>query len=472
MQEQNDVTVALIDDDLDLAELVIAYFKQRNIKTVHFSDSRKALAAISKTAFDVVITDLNMPELTGIDLCKAMRQSGSETPVILITSSSDVEVAVEATNAGADDFVVKPLHFAQLLISVKRALQLKRVNADNTVLKSAIEISRGNNPDGMIGHSPAFKKVLELAKRVSSSPATVFISGESGSGKEVFARAIHRWSPRKTKPFVAINCSAIPDNLLESELFGHAKGAFTGAGEKKIGLFEEAEGGTLFLDEIGDLNLPLQAKLLRVIQERKIRRVGENQTRNIDVRIITATHKDLRAEVLAKRFREDLYFRLNVIPLRIPALRQRPEDILPLANFFLRKYNAINGTQIRDFTPAAKVALLENHWKGNVRELENTIERAVVLNQGGPIDTDSFLAIEEDLGAPQSPSSSDSDQGPNIFGVHYGDTFMPLREIEKRYIQHVYERNNNARDRTAKILGIDRKTLYRRLQELNTQEVH
>ncbi|MBO9668749.1 MAG: sigma-54-dependent Fis family transcriptional regulator, partial [Bdellovibrio sp.] len=280
--------------------------------------------------------------------------------------------------------------------------------------------------------------------------------------KEVFAKAIHNWSPRAKNPFVAINCSAIPENLLESELFGHAKGSFTGAIEKKIGLFEEADGGTLFLDEIGDLSLQLQAKLLRVLQEKEIKRVGENQPRSIDVRVIVATHKDLRAEVQAKRFREDLFFRLNVIPLKIPALRDRREDILPLAEFFLRKFNGLNGTTITGFKKSAKEFLLTNNWRGNVRELENTIERAVVLSTGNEIDITSFLTFEENT-LPEKTSRVEDRT--NAFVFRYGDVAAPLQELEKKYIQFVYEKCDRVKDLTAKTLGIDRKTLYRKLQD-------
>lgn len=456
--------ILLVEDDLDLAELIIAFFKQKDIKVNHYADPVLALKDFkaNKVNFSAILTDLNLPQMNGLELIKKIREEGFQIPVILITVSDNVDTAVEAIQAGAYDFVVKPIHFPQLFISVQRAFKLNQLHADNSTLKKAVEVSRGINPDGIIGQSEAFKKSIDLAKRVSQSNATVLISGESGSGKEVFARAIHQWSPRRDKPFVAINCSAIPDNLLESELFGHAKGAFTGASDKKIGLFEDAEGGTLFLDEIGDLNLPLQAKLLRVLQDRKIKRVGENQFRSIDVRVITATHKDLKIEVQEKRFREDLFFRLNVIPLRVPPLRERREDIMPLANFFLLKFNALNGTDIKTFAPAAKEFLMRNTWRGNVRELENTIERAVVLSSTKEIDINSFLILDD-------IDSSDSEVSPveskNTFVFKYGEAFLPLEEVEKKYIQHVFLKNNRARESTAKILGIDRKTLYRKLQE-------
>jgi transcriptional regulator with PAS, ATPase and Fis domain len=251
--------------------------------------------------------------------------------------------------------------------------------------------------------------------------------------------------------------------LLESELFGHAKGAFTGAIDKKLGLFEEADGGTLFLDEIGDLSLPLQAKLLRVLQEKEIKRVGENQTRAVDVRVIAATHKDLRLEVQEKRFREDLFFRLNVIPIKIPALRDRREDILPLAEYFLKKFNHLNGTAIIGIKKAAKEFLLTQPWRGNVRELENSIERAVVLSIGNELDLSSFLLFED---TSKLESSSFNEDKQNTFVFRFGDEVEPLSEVEKQYVKFVYERHNHAKEATAKALGIDRKTLYRKLQEI------
>jgi DNA-binding NtrC family response regulator len=303
---------------------------------------------------------------------------------------------------------------------------------------------------------------MELAKRVSGSQANILISGESGSGKEVIAKAVHELGDKKDGPFIAINCSAIPENLLESELFGHAKGAFTGANDKKIGLFEEANKGTLFLDEIGDLSLPLQAKLLRVLQERKVKRIGENQSRDITARIICATHKDLKKEVSDGKFREDLYFRLNVIPIFMPPLRERRDDILPLSEFFLKKFSLMNNIEIKGFTKEAIQNLESRDWKGNVRELENAIERAVVLSNHITIkaedlpDDDSFTKnVREEEGAITSAIYVDEDQT------------LTLEELSKKYIRHIFDKNSGAKEQTAKDLGIDRKTLYRKLKEMN-----
>lgn len=459
-------TILLIEDDIDLAELATAFFRQKDITVIHSADPLQALKDVTskKLKPDAIITDLNLPMMSGVDFIKQLRAEGIQLPIILITVSNDVNIAVEAIEAGAYDFVVKPLHFPQLLISAQRAFKFSHLNEENKNLRVAVDMSKGMNPDGIIGKSEGIRRLMDLARRVASSSSTVSITGESGTGKEVFAKAIHQWSPRNKKSFVAINCSAIPEHLLESELFGHAKGSFTGAIDHKIGLFEEANGGTLFLDEIGDLDLSLQAKLLRVLQEKEIKRVGENQPRQIDVRLVTATHKDLRHEVEQKRFREDLFFRLNVIPLKIPPLRDRREDILPLAEHFIRKFNALNGTHIQGFKKNAKEYLLTQQWKGNVRELENTIERAMVLSAGDELDASAFMMFDE---APMQDFSSDDEGKKNTFVFKFGEEVEPLKEVEKKYIQFVFERHKRAKELTAKALGIDRKTLYRRLQEID-----
>lgn len=455
----------LIEDDLDLAELSIAYFKQKSIEVIHMTDPLQALQNILNSAneYDAIVTDLDLPGISGLDLIKRLRGEGSIIPVILITVSNDVDTAIAAIDAGAYDFVVKPLHFPQLLISVQRAFKFNTLHHENLNLRDILEVSKGVHADGIIGKSEKLRKVIELSKRVAKSSATVCITGESGTGKEVFARAIHQWSPRAKKPFIAINCSAIPENLLESELFGHAKGSFTGAIDKKIGLFEEADGGTLFLDEIGDLSLPLQAKLLRVLQEKEIKRVGENQNRSVDVRVIAATHKDLRQEVQAQRFREDLFFRLNVIPLVIPPLRERKEDVLPLAEYFLKKYSKLNHAAISGFKKNAKEYLLTQNWRGNVRELENAIERAVVLTTGPEVELNAFLLFEE---RPSLDRSFTVEEDGHSFVFHFGEQFEPLCEFEKKYIHFVFERSDRMKEKTAKVLGIDRKTLARKLQEI------
>lgn len=464
MKLKNSSTITLIDDDLDLLDLLSSFFKQRGYKVFAFNNAEEALIEIENKRIeaDVVISDLKLPVMSGMDFIRRIRRSNSSLPIILMTSEGSVETAVEAIEAGAYDFVLKPLHIPQLLISVQRALFLNEVQTENTNLKSLFQ-EDVPGLKGVIGKSQGFKKALELAKRVSGSQANVLITGESGSGKEVIARAVHELGDKKDGPFIAINCSAIPENLLESELFGHAKGAFTGAHDKKVGLFEEANKGTLFLDEIGDLSLPLQAKLLRVLQERKVKRIGENQYRDITARIICATHKDLRKEVSEGRFREDLYFRLNVIPIYMPPLRERKDDILPLSEYFLKKFAVMNNVTVKGFAKEAIQKLENLEWKGNVRELENAIERAVVLTTSEVIQPDDLPTIEDTFSQKTVESSSSG-----IKGVSFEDDKpVTLDELCKKYIQFIFDKNDGAKEQTAKDLGIDRKTLYRKLKEMD-----
>src|SRR3989344_2014217 len=397
MPNQEKSQILIIEDDLDNQEMLKAFFKPKDLQIIAYEDAESDLRDLREGNIhcQVAITDIKLPNISGIEFTKMVKELGIDLPIILMTAHKSIEIAMEAIQAGAYDFVVKPLNLQQLLISVERALHLTKIKTENSTLKTVVQTHEGSTIEGIIGKSASFRQVLDLAKRVSSSTANVFISGESGTGKEVIAKAIHSLGNRRKAPFVAINCSAIPENLLESELFGHAKGAFTGAIEKKVGLFEEAEGGTLFLDEIGDLSLPLQAKLLRVLQDRKIKRIGENQLRNINVRIISATHKDLFKEIGEKHFREDLFFRLNVIPIKIPPLRERKEDVVPLAEFFLKKYTALNASNAKGFSKEALEKLLSNPWKGNVRELENAVERAVVLSSGEWIQPENLFDFEE-----------------------------------------------------------------------------
>jgi transcriptional regulator with PAS, ATPase and Fis domain len=313
----------------------------------------------------------------------------------------------------------------------------------------------------LIGSSPNFLKALDTARRVAPSKASIFISGESGTGKELFARFIHNESQQAKGPFIVINCSAIPEGLLESELFGHVKGSYTGATANKRGLFEEAQDGTLFLDEIGDLSLSLQAKLLRVLQEKQVKRVGENHHRPINCRIISATHKDLPREVYQNRFREDLFFRLIVIPITIPPLRERKEDLLPLANFFLRKFADENNSSAIGFSEESIAFILANPWRGNVRELENTVERAVILANGPTISLSGFKSL---LPVPAiEPNNSLTPSSDRVFQVQCSEQLMSLADVTRSYIEFAVRQNHGARDKTAREIGIDRKTLYKRI---------
>lgn len=453
----------IIDDDQELLDLLTSYFRQRHFEVIAFNNPQEALLELESPNYtiDVVITDLMLPDMSGLELIKCIRKVHTTVPIILMTGNGSLEIAIEAIESGAYDFVLKPLQIPQLLISIQRAIFLEKVQSENKTFKELYSDKEFEGLTGVVGKSPGFKNAMELARRVSGSHANVIISGESGTGKEVVAKAVHELSGKKTGPFVAINCSAIPENLLESELFGYAKGAFTGAVSSKIGLFEEANNGTLFLDEIGDLALSLQAKLLRVLQERKIKRIGENQTRDISARIICATHKNLKSEVEKGNFREDLYFRLNVIPITMPPLRERREDIVPLCHFFLKKFSIINNIVVTGFSKEALVRLESLQWKGNVRELENTIERAVVLCDSDTINLSDLPTFESE----KKIITSSNNQVINAFFSIENE--MTLDTLNKKYIEFIFEKNGYAKDQTAKGLGIDRKTLYRKLKEIN-----
>jgi transcriptional regulator with PAS, ATPase and Fis domain len=347
-------------------------------------------------------------------------------------------------------------------ISNERVLDVRTASNKSSSGHDELVNSSNSSQNRIIGCSQELLSVLSLAQRVAKSTASILITGESGTGKEVIAKYIHGEGRRRDGPFIAINCSAIPEALLESELFGHAKGSFTGAISKHMGLFEEAQNGTLFLDEIGDLNLALQAKLLRVLQEKKIRRVGENQYNPVNCRIVSATHKDLFLEVQEGRFREDLFFRLNVIPIHIPPLRDRKADIRPLAEFFLKKYAQANGSTVKTFSETSIEYLLNNEWKGNVRELENTIERVVVLSCRPEISLDEI--IPSLIRKSNNQDSSKEHHEKDLFSVSCKNELLTLEEVIHKYIEFAVQMNGGARDQTAIELGIDRKTLYKRLR--------
>lgn len=458
--------ICVIDDDEDLLEVICNTLKSRNFNVRGFNGAEEALKFLAEKTepkvegdempapeqiFDVYVCDLRMPKLDGIKFLEIIREKKIETPVILMTAYSSMNTAIDALRAGAFDFVIKPLNFDHLEISVNKALRLRKVEQENRDLRAVINPTSSEN---VIAQSAEMKKLLTFVKRIAPSNANILITGESGTGKEVVARAIHRHSRRSKGPFVAVNCAAIPENLLESEFFGYARGAFTGAQDTKVGLFEEANGGTLLLDEIGDLPMQLQSKLLRVIQERKIRRLGETKSRNIDVRIVAASLRDLKADVKDKRFREDLFFRLNVILIEIPPLRDRKDDILPMAKMFLDRYKLANQATVESFGREAIKKLMEYKWPGNVRELENVVERAVILATKDTIEP-------EDLPEFSSEVSGDFD----FNSIFDSSVDLPsLDDMVNRYINHVVKCCGGIKEKAAQVLGVDRKTIYRRLQ--------
>ncbi len=456
--------IIVIDDDLEMRSLLQDFFRKKEMTVTTFGKASEAFEALRPGGplalgtevgdIDLVISDINMPDMTGLEFAAQAKRFRPEIPVILITAFGSIETAIEAMKQGAYHYVVKPFKLAELSVNVDRALDFRRAQKDLQVLRDQINGSFALGD--VVGKSPAMRTVFDLVERVSQASTNILITGESGTGKEMVARAIHKRGPRKDRPFIAINCTAIPESLLESELFGHAKGAFTGAITRKRGLFEEAEKGTLFLDEIGDMPMSLQSKLLRVIQERKIRAVGENADRDIDLRVIAATHKDLKAAIKEGRFREDLFYRLSVIPIVLPALRERADDIPRLATHFLRKYAAQNGSRVNGFTPRAMQRLVSLRWEGNVRELENVVERAVVLANQSLID-------ENDIPTPEGVK-------PDEFFNTATQDFPTITQLEKRYMALVLEKTAGRKDKAAQILGINRRTLYRKEREFGFVE--
>ena len=448
--------VVIVDDDQEMRSLLSDFLTSSGFEAITFPLATEALAALSPGGklgpdqtdgdIDLLISDIKMPQMTGLEFTEKLQGVRPEIPIILITAFGSIETAIEAMQRGAFHYVVKPFKLAEMSVNVARAVEHRKLQKDNTALRQ--EIKRNWSMGGVVGKSASMKSVFELVNRVSQATANVLITGESGTGKEMVARAIHESGPRAQKPFIAINCTAIPETLLESELFGHAKGSFTGAVQRKRGLFEEAEGGTLFLDEIGDMNVSLQSKLLRVIQEKKVRSVGENIDRPINVRILAATHKDLKAAIKDGRFREDLFYRLSVIPIVIPPLRQRSEDIPLLAEHFLKKYAATNNVNVKGFSKRAVAKLMGIKWEGNVRELENVIERAVVL-------CTSTLIDDSEIPTPET-------QSPDSFFSSATADFPTLTQIEERYIGLILEKTGGRKDKAAQILGINRRTLYRK----------
>lgn len=458
--------IAVVDDDLGIRTLLTEVLAENGCTVEQYGSGDELLldafgdvnpsklitdsSYLALKKFDLIISDINMRHVSGNDLLRVFQAKTPQIPVVLITAFGTIDHAVEALHHGAFHYLVKPFKISELLSIIRKALEMSALQEDNELLRQQINKSfeLGN---GIIGKSKSMLDLFEVIKKIAPSSANVLITGESGTGKELIARAIHKFGPRKNAPFIAINCTAIPETLLESELFGHAKGSFTGAHQRKKGLIEEAQGGTLFLDEIGDMSQSMQAKLLRVLQDKHIRSVGDNRETNVDVRILTATNKDLKSALKQGSFREDLYYRISVIPVRIPPLRERKEDIPMLIDYFLRKYSAINGFSKKSITKRALRKLTNYQFEGNVRELENLIERAVVLASTEVIDECDFQNHE--ILSSTDAESTTTDQWPT------------LEDLERRYIEKVLAFCDGKKDKTAQILGVNRRTLYRKERE-------
>jgi DNA-binding NtrC family response regulator len=449
-------SLLVVDDDEEMRNLIRDVLQDRGHQVAVASSGASALAQLREEHYAVVLTDLRMKGMQGIELLIEIKRDYPDAGVILMTAFGSVETAVEAMKHGASDYLTKPVRTDELVRVVERVMREVTLRQEVTRLRR--EVHKEYSFHQILGKSKPMQEVFDLIRRVADSPTNVLITGESGTGKELVAKAIHYNSARRHAPFVPVNCAAIPDQLLESELFGHVRGAFTDAKVDKRGLFEEAQGGSLFLDEISELPLILQAKLLRAIQEKEVRRVGATKPVGVDVRIIAATNLRLAEEVKEKRFREDLYYRLNVIEIRLPPLRDRREDIPMLVDAFLKTCAEERAKHVQGVTESALALLVDYAWPGNVRELENVIERAVTLSRSEKI-------VVEDLPLPL--------QG--LRGERHGidesvDRVLPLEEVEQAYIRRILEKTSGNKYQAAHLLGIDRKTLYRKIAEMEREK--
>ena len=447
-EKRSNARILVVDDEASARSGLQRLLEDEGFTVDVAADGPSALAIAAESSPDVVVTDLRMPGMDGVELMNRLHESHRDVPVIVATAFGDVSSAVAAMRGGAEDFLTKPIDFDTLLVVVDRAIKRREMRVETENLRRQLREREGIGLSGLIGSSPAMQKVYRLARQVAPSRATVLVTGESGTGKGELARAIHEMSPRKKAPFVALHCAALAESLLESELFGHEKGSFTGADRRRVGRFEQADGGTLFLDEIGEIPAMTQVKLLRVLQERTFERVGGNEPVTVDVRVIAATNRDLAQDVRDGRFREDLFYRLNVVHIDMPPLRLRGGDAVALAEHFVRVFAEANHKRVEGLTDRARAKVHAHRWPGNVRELENAIERAVVLCEGPRID-------EGDLPFEASPD------------VH-GALRIPgatMSEIERHAILSTLEATNGSTSKAAEILDISVRTIQYRLHE-------
>jgi len=448
--------ILVIEDNQDMCDLLKAGLSRRNFSVSTYLSGGEGLAALSQNVTDVVLADINLPDMNGLDICKTIADNASDIPVVIMTAFGSMDTAIDAMRAGAYDFVTKPLDMDILALALERAVRYRGLQQKVKRLSDAAMEPR--RFDNLIGESPVMEELFSQLSRIADSEASLLITGESGSGKELTARAVHSLSRRKAHPLITINCAAMPAQLLESELFGHTRGAFTDAKSHHKGLFLEADGGTLFLDEVGEIPLNLQPKLLRVLEERCVRPVGSSSEVPFDVRIIAATNRDLESAVEDNLFREDLFYRLNVIQISMPPLRSRGTDILLLARKFVEQFSARQKKAIEGIAGSTAQKLLEYPWPGNVRELRNAIEHAVALARFDHIVPDD---LPEKIRLFQNDYVVIADNDPM--------KLVPLEEMERQYILHVLKSTGDNRTLTARILQVDRKTLYRKLQRYEEQ---
>jgi len=441
----------IIDDEEAIRDSCSQVLKKDGYTVKTAKDGIEGLKLIKNKSFQVVFLDLRLPGIDGMEVLSRIKEENPETPVVIITAYASIESAVEAMKRGAFDYLAKPFSPEELRLITKKALKSREAFFENIYLRE--ELEKKTEFEMVVGRSKTMDKVMDIVRRVAATESTVLISGESGTGKELLAREIHNHSLRKNAPFVVVDCGALVETLFESELFGHVKGSFTGAHETKHGRFEVANGGTIFLDEISNISLNIQAKLLRVIQEREVTRIGSTKPIKVDVRILAATNQELADLVRKEKFREDLFYRLSVVPIHLPPLRERKEDIPLLVKHFLGKYNKRTRKNINNISPEVKRALMEYDWPGNIRELENTVERAVVLSKGNEIELESLV----------------------YHGISSGSSYFnpaagrckPLDEVEKEYIKAVLQAHYGNKSKAARVLGIDRKTLAAKLKKFN-----
>lgn len=452
------LSVLVVDDDQSVISSLCLNLERSDYTTRAASSGAEAIKLLQAEAFDIVLCDLVMPEIDGLTFVEQLKHINPSASVVMMSGYGQSELALKAIRAGAVDYIAKPFDFQQLLFTLRKLEEREKLKAEKAELNSSI--SQKYNFSNIIAHSQSMRDIFETVKRLANFNTTVLITGESGTGKELLARAIHNHSPRRGRAFVAINCGAIPENLMESELFGHKKGAFTDASRDKRGLFEEASGGTIFLDEIGELPLHLQVKLLRALQEQQIRRVGDEEVINIDVRVIAATLRDLEDDVEMGRFRDDLYYRLNVVSVHIPPLRERGEEIPVLVEHFMKKHNKKLGLSIKRIEADAMKCLMSYGWRGNVRELENCVERAMVLTESESIDLESL--------PPHIREIAENDQS-TLYMQGFSEDNLSIKQrtraLETNLISRALKKTHGNRTHAAKILEISHRALLYKLKE-------
>jgi two-component system response regulator AtoC len=460
--------ILIVDDELLIRNFLAETLRRKNIDVTTAENGQKAFDLLKESVFDMVITDMKMPDFTGIDVLKKVKELSPNTIVVVITAFGSIENAVEAMRLGAFNYLIKPFSPETIEAVIEKAREHLSLVEENQYLRQQVLPGGSSLQQQVIGDSPVIKKILADVQRVAKSNASIFISGESGTGKEVIAHAIHYNSLRSNRPFIKVNCAAVPDTLIESEFFGHEKGAFTGANTKRLGRFELANGGTLLLDEITEIPLILQAKLLRVIQEQEFERVGGTKPVKVDVRLISTSNRDIKEAISNKILREDLYYRLNVVPIYLPPLRERREDIIPLANYFLEKMCQENHKEKKHLSAEAKKKLLDYPWPGNVRELANIIERAVVMDSSTAISPEHlYLENSEPNMLSSTGTNVDSNFQQKIIQLPIGAT---LQELEKLLIIETLQAQKNNRTKTAEILGISIRTLRNKLHEYSLKQ--